>query len=342
MGEQPQFLYATGRTYFAKQKTYLTWRNNTDTSRTIPEVSYTKSASTTRNPTLSTLRTPGPGGESQEKITQQRNFKVLAVKFYEREDLNMAEGFWNQQQFLLPSAGVLKRPRSDYDLSTSGQPSGHETHSYLIRDNNRIHGGPRAVKDTKTIDSAYDRYLQSAQTSSFTSGEASGIGGVGLGRNFGGGISSRPTSDHAVMSRHGDVVSDLVRNGRNIGFVDQLPVDEIARPGREIVPLPPDASSTLYVEGLPPDSTKREVAHIFRPFVGYKEVRLVSKESKHRGGDPLILCFVDFANPACAATAMSALQGYKMDELDPDSSHLRLQFSRFPGPRSGSGSRGKR
>lgn len=29
-----------------------------------------------------------------------------------------------------------------------------------------------------------------------------------------------------------------------------------------------------------------------------------------RGGDPIILCFVDFINPACAATAMSALQGY--------------------------------
>lgn len=28
-----------------------------------------------------------------------------------------------------------------------------------------------------------------------------------------------------------------------------------------------------------------------------------------RGGDPIILCFVDFANPACAATAMNALQG---------------------------------
>jgi len=26
-------------------------------------------------------------------------------------------------------------------------------------------------------------------------------------------------------------------------------------------------------------------------------------------GDPLILCFVDFVNPACAATALSALQG---------------------------------
>lgn len=100
------------------------------------------------------------------------------------------------------------------------------------------------------------------QTSSFTSGEASVIGGVGLGRTFGSGISSRPTSAHAVMSHHGDVVSDLVRNGRSIGFVDQLPVDEIAKPGREIVPLPPDASNTLYVEGLPPDSTKREVARI--------------------------------------------------------------------------------
>lgn len=28
-----------------------------------------------------------------------------------------------------------------------------------------------------------------------------------------------------------------------------------------------------------------------------------------RGGDPLIFCFVDFADPACAATAMGALQG---------------------------------
>ncbi|XLR07401.1 hypothetical protein HN51_062303, partial [Arachis hypogaea] len=51
------------------------------------------------------------------------------------------------------------------------------------------------------------------------------------------------------------------------------------------------------------------ILDIFYPFVGYREVKLVSKESKHRGGDPLILCFVDFANPACAATTMSALQG---------------------------------
>ncbi|ONI25692.1 hypothetical protein PRUPE_2G315000 [Prunus persica] len=112
--------------------------------------------------------------------------------------------------------------------------------------------------------------------------------------------------------------------------------------GRPEAPLPPGATSTLFVEGLPPNCTRREVAHIFRPFVGYKEVRLVSKESRHPGGDPLVLCFVDFVSPAHAATAMDALQGYKFDEHDRDSVNLRLQFARYPGARSGGGHRGKR
>lgn len=80
---------------------------------------------------------------------------------------------------------------------------------------------------------------------------------------------------------------------------------------------------------------------IFRPFVGYKEVRLVKKETKHRG-DPVLLCFVDFATPECAGATLSALQGYKMDELDSHSAYLRLEFSKFPGPRTGGGYRGKR
>ncbi|KAG9156752.1 hypothetical protein Leryth_025478 [Lithospermum erythrorhizon] len=135
---------------------------------------------------------------------------------------------------------------------------------------------------------------------------------------------------------------DLAPNGRGLGHGGQVPVETMSR-HHETLPLPLDASNTLYIEGLPSDSSKREVAHIFRPFVGYREVRLVRKDSKHRGGDPLILCFVDFEDAACAATALSALQGYKMDEHDPDSSYLRLQFSRNPGPRSGGPvSRGRR
>ncbi|PPE00665.1 hypothetical protein GOBAR_DD02328 [Gossypium barbadense] len=184
----------------------------------------------------------------------------------------MADGYWNRRQPnppMLSSGGMLKRPRTDYDVtgfpagyhrcpaallclsepetssaSTNAPPSGPrsalEMPSYLARDDD--HGGHLSVRDTKSIGSAYDRYLQSA---------------------------------------------------------------------------------------------------IFRPFVGYKEVRLVSKEPRQRGGDPIVLCFVDFSSPACAATAMSALQGYKMDEHDPDSNYLKLQFSRYPGPRSGPGTRGR-
>ncbi|XP_044475613.1 RNA-binding protein 2-like [Mangifera indica] len=252
----------------------------------------------------------------------------------------MADGYWNRQQAsLLPSGPMLKRPRSDYDLPHSGMSSRHDMHSYLSREDD--HGEPRSIKDTRTIGSAYDRYLQSAQYPSFASGEASALGGVRSGRPVSGGIGGIPISDSALAGRPGAIGRDMVSNGRSRDLDDRLPVETMARPGSEKLPLPPDASNTLYVEGLPRDTTKREVAHIFRPFVGYKEVRLVSKESKHRGGDPLILCFVDFASPACAATAMSALQGYKMDEDDSDSRYLRLQFSRFPGPRSSSGTRGR-
>lgn len=49
-------------------------------------------------------------------------------------------------------------------------------------------------------------------------------------------------------------------------------------------------------------------------------------------------------NLNCGPTADPVFDwtGYKMDETDPDSNYLRLQFSRYPGPRSGPGSRGKR
>eukprot|EP00249_Psilotum_nudum_P017067 c26139_g2_i1 orf=211-963(+) len=97
--------------------------------------------------------------------------------------------------------------------------------------------------------------------------------------------------------------------------------------------LPPDASPTLFVEGLPNDCTLREASHVFRPFVGFKEVRLVNREPKRPGGEKLLLCFVDFVDAKCAAIALEALQGYKFDEKTRESSSLKLQFARFSGPR---------
>ncbi|MBA0595842.1 hypothetical protein Gorai_012693, partial [Gossypium raimondii] len=131
-------------------------------------------------------------------------------------------------------------------------------HNYLARDSDR--GGHLPVKDTKTIGSAYDRYLQSAQISSFPSGEARTFGG--LGKPVGGAMPARPIADPPVMGRPGSAAPDMVPNGRNVGYGNQLPLDAMSRLGRDTVPLPPDASNTLYVEGLPSDSTRREVARI--------------------------------------------------------------------------------
>ncbi len=45
---------------------------------------------------------------------------------------------------------------------------------------------------------------------------------------------------------------------------------EVVQPAAEEEPLPPEANPTLFLSGLPLDITKREVAHILRPFEGFK------------------------------------------------------------------------
>jgi len=140
-----------------------------------------------------------------------------------------------------------------------------------------------------------------------------------------GGNAGYPVDERSMMAARG-------MDSRNIGYGGGMPEP----------PLPPDASNTLYIEGIPTGCTRREVSHIFRPFVGFREVRLVNKEPKHPGGDPIVLCFVDFAEATQAAIAMDALQGYKFDEHDRNSSNLRLQYARFTGPRGHSGPGGPR
>ncbi|KAM3259117.1 hypothetical protein ACQJBY_050732 [Aegilops geniculata] len=90
--------------------------------------------------------------------------------------------------------------------------------------------------------------------------------------------------------------------------------------------LPSDASNTLHVEGFPPNCTRRELAHIFRPFTGFCAVRLVKTgyNSRH------VIAYADFETPAQAFYAMKSLQGYLFDMHDRYSVKLDLQF--LPGP----------
>ncbi|KAI3517751.1 hypothetical protein L1887_16970 [Cichorium endivia] len=228
-----------------------------------------------------------------------------------------AEGRQQQQPPLHPLIG--KRPRSDYDVP----PGGRDMPSYFGHEGER--GNHLVVKDSDSIGASYDRYLRGTQ-------QLPPYGGIEAARPMGPLLGGRPHEDPRMMGvgPGGMPMDPATIKGRDAGLLGP----------RHEIPLPPDASNTLFVEGLPSNCSRREVAHIFRPFVGYKEARLVTKESRHSSGDPLVLCFVDFESPAAAATAKDALQGYKFDEHDRESVSLRLQFARYPGVRAGGGGGG--
>ncbi|EYU29339.1 hypothetical protein ABFS82_05G137700 [Erythranthe guttata] len=95
-------------------------------------------------------------------------------------------------------------------------------------------------------------------------------------------------------------------------------------------PVSAGESNVLFVDGLPTDSTRREIGHLFRPFIGFRELRVVHKEPRRRGDKAMVLCFVEFTDAKCAVTAMEALQGYKFDDRKPESPLLRIHFAHFP------------
>ncbi|XP_022977142.1 RNA-binding protein 1-like isoform X3 [Cucurbita maxima] len=95
-------------------------------------------------------------------------------------------------------------------------------------------------------------------------------------------------------------------------------------------PISSRESNIIFVDGLPTDCTRREVGHLFRPFIGYEDIRVVHKEPRRRGDKATVLCFVEFSEARYAQAAMEALQGYKFDDKKPDSPALKIQFAHFP------------
>ena len=77
--------------------------------------------------------------------------------------------------------------------------------------------------------------------------------------------------------------------------------------------LDPNATNTIYVEGIPLDATEREVSHIFRPYPGFNKLRLIKKE---KNGKKIIICFVDFDTVIQSTVCIATLQGYRFDKND--------------------------
>ncbi|XP_020599679.1 nuclear speckle RNA-binding protein A-like [Phalaenopsis equestris] len=125
----------------------------------------------------------------------------------------------------------------------------------------------------------------------------------------------------------------LLRRDAALGIKPSLTDIERPEAFRKSEGLLLDESNVLSVDGLPRDCTRREVAHLFRPFVGFKEIRVIHKEPRHVGDKGHVLCFVEFDDAKCAHTALQALRGYKFDDKKADTPVLKIQFAKFPLPR---------
>ncbi|XP_071715156.1 uncharacterized protein [Rutidosis leptorrhynchoides] len=96
------------------------------------------------------------------------------------------------------------------------------------------------------------------------------------------------------------------------------------------LPAGSQKSNVLFVDALPFDCSRREVSHLFRPFLGFIEIKVVHKEPRNSGDKAIVLCFVEFSDSNHALNALEALQGYKFDYKKPDSATLRIHFAHFP------------
>lgn len=148
---------------------------------------------------------------------------------------------------------------------------------------------------------------------------------------------SRVHSEHNVTSYNPleDVDLSTKRDallGVSTGVPDPIANNErsISKSNYDALPVSAAESNILFVGGLPKDCTRREVGHLFRPFIGYKDIKVVHKEPRRSGDKAMIFCFVEFTEPKCALTAMEALQGYKFDDKKPDSPTLKIKFAHFP------------
>jgi len=74
-----------------------------------------------------------------------------------------------------------------------------------------------------------------------------------------------------------------------------------------------NATNIVYVEGLPLSATEREVAHIFRPFPGFKSVRIITRD---KAGEKSVICFADFDDILQSTICINTLQGYRFDKND--------------------------
>jgi hypothetical protein len=71
----------------------------------------------------------------------------------------------------------------------------------------------------------------------------------------------------------------------------------------------------------------------FRPFLGFKSLRLKPAREAGGSGTRGAFCFAEFDAPAQAFVAMMGLQGYRMDPARAPDVRLHIEFAKATGRR---------
>ncbi|KAG5018498.1 hypothetical protein AAZX31_06G050100 [Glycine max] len=201
------------------------------------------------------------------------------------------------------------------------------------------YGAPAAADGASIARSSFAGYIPSEPSNSTT--ELRSIGSDYLQRDiglfysaddtFGSRVHSEPVKGYSPLA---DPDPSKKRDTTPLSITHGVPDVNSERPASKSsydgLPISAADSNILFVGGLPNDCTRREVGHLFRPFIGYKDIRVVHKEPRRSGDKAMTLCFVEFVDSKCALTAMEALQGYKFDDKKPDSPTLKIEFAHFP------------
>ncbi|XP_031377922.1 RNA-binding protein 1-like isoform X2 [Punica granatum] len=196
-----------------------------------------------------------------------------------------------------PARDGVARPNFPGYLSSEAPSlfaSSGTTSDYLQPDVNPIRSGTYGVNDYSSVGAHPEPGLGGLSAGASTKGYASPLDDSYL-------RSQRPDYGVGISPRPLEMVNERPSSLRNVeNFSASAPTAASSRD-----------SNILFVGGLPTDCTRREVGHIFRPFIGFKDIRVFHKEARHSGDRAMVLCFVEFADSKYALTAMEALQGFE-------------------------------
>jgi len=132
---------------------------------------------------------------------------------------------------------------------------------------------------------------------------------------------SQPTNNNIITTNHknlnnnknphSNVNTSTTSNSKSTSFLNS--VNKYDDKFKHFLDFKKNATNIVYVEGLPLNSTEREVAHIFRPFPGFKSVRLITRD---KSGEKSVICFADFDDILQSTICINTLQGYRFDKND--------------------------